>query len=138
MKYEALIEEFINAFPEFSETAKRDRKWWEGDNGEQPLVHVFFGDILNKFLVLNCRKIRRKTPKKLFMFLIRWLFLRPRVRAVLSDTILEYLGDDKEILKRAMCSNGKTTLKFSHDVEKSWEGNSMHFKAATVANSKLK
>jgi hypothetical protein len=122
MKYETLIEEFIKTFPEFSEIAEQERKWWEGDPGEPPLVHVFFGDILNPYLIKELSSTKNKTLlKRLFDFLeLMAVCDDKQVQEVLTDTILERIGGYKEVLKKARSLMGSETLRLSHKVEKFW------------------
>ena len=122
MKYLTLIEEFIRTFPKFSDIAERKRKWWEGDPEDQPLVHVFFGDIVAHYLVEELTAPKSEgLLRRLFEFLESMAISDDdQVREVLTDSILEYLGDDKKILRKARALMGSKTLKLSHEVEKSW------------------
>lgn len=120
MKYETIIQEFITSFPELKQLAQDElNKTW---HREEQLVHVFFGNILNKYLV---EKLSSTKNDGLFKRLFEFLELMAvsddkQVREVLTDSILEYLGDNKEILDKARSLMGSETLKLSHEVEKSW------------------
>jgi hypothetical protein len=89
---------------------------------EETLQHVFFGDVLNKFLIKELDTMKKESLlERIFRFLEAMATCEDEdVRGVLTATVLERLGDDKEILKHARSLMGKETLRFSHEVEKSW------------------
>jgi hypothetical protein len=120
MNYQSIIEEFINKFPEIEEESQKElsKKWHE----EQQLPDVFFGNVLNLILVKELKTMKNyKLLDRLFNFLeLMAISGDESIKGILTATILEYLGDDKQILKKARSLMGKETLRLSHEVEKSW------------------
>ena len=120
LTYGNVIEEFLESFPEYREKAEEERSWWHGDVGEEPLVYIFFGNVLNESLVEELRATEHpRLLKRIFDFFER-MALSPdkKVPELLTMEILEYLGDDKARLKRARKMMGRKTLKLSHEIEK--------------------
>jgi hypothetical protein len=119
LTYENLIDKFVAAFPEFKDEAEADRQWWYPEGEDEPLVYVFFGDVLNQFLV----KSLRKQDNQSFLTQIFCFFetmansLDHRVPEMLQVEILEYLGDDEIVLHRARHLMGKETLSLSYEAE---------------------
>lgn len=83
---------------------------------------VFFGDVLNPFLLEELSTMRnRELLQRIFNFLESMAVSGDKeVGWVLTASILERLGDDKIILERARSLMEPETLKLSHEVEKSW------------------
>ncbi len=120
LTYENVIDEFLRSLPEFKGKAEEERKWWDGEPGEEPLRYIFFGNVLHGFLVQALRTMDNPDLlKRLFAFFER-MALSPdeKVPELLTTGTLEYLGDDKVILQRARKLMGWVTLKLSHDIEK--------------------
>ncbi|WP_090111717.1 hypothetical protein [Cohnella sp. OV330] len=116
MKYNELSKIFINEFPKFSVNLIEHEVFYE-----EVLNHVFFGE-LNDYLIELLRKdIEDELLIRLFEFYERMeLKGDTLVKEVLSCTILERLGDEKEILEIAYRYMGKETRKASDHIEKAW------------------
>lgn len=119
MTYNNLIKEFIENFPELEDAAKEEIKWWES---EEPPVHVFFGNVLNPFLIGELSTM--ETPKlldRIFDFLEAMAVSDEKdIREVLITTVLERLGDDKKILENARAFMRSKTRKMSDAIEEFW------------------
>jgi hypothetical protein len=125
LTYENITDQFLKSFPEFKEKAEEDRKYWmdETDEGEVPLDYLFFGEVLNVYLMEE-GLVKVDNPqllKRLFEFMEKMALSDDgSVIDLLRAGILEHIGDDKELLKRARTLMGEKTLKMSHEVEKGW------------------
>jgi hypothetical protein len=123
LTYKNLIDKFVDNFPEFKKKAEDEKRWWWNDDNEEPMLHIFFGDILNPFLTDKAliKMDDLRLLKRIFGFMeIMAKSEDEDVKGVLTATILERLGDDKKILKNARSLMGGETLKLSHAVEKGW------------------
>jgi hypothetical protein len=109
------INQFIDTFPELKPILQEHYEF-----NEELLPHVLFGKWNNLFLTL----IREGDPgglDKLFnLFESMTTSGDKYVRELLSVTILERLGDDKEILYLSIKHMGKETRKASEEIEKFW------------------
>lgn len=116
MKYNELSKIFVNEFPKFRPKLIEHETLFE-----EVLNHVFFGN-LNDYLIELLRKdIETKLLIRLFDFYERMEIEGDTlVKEVLSCTILERLGDEKEILENAYRYMGKETRKASDDIERAW------------------
>ena len=117
--YKDLTTTFLNESPEFRQAAEMDDSWQDSDG---PLVGVFFARMLKEFFEREL--FERQKPdlvKRLFAFMERMALSKDEgIRGVLNTEILEYFGDDKELLIRARALMLPKTLSLSHKVEKSW------------------
>ena len=120
MKYETLIMEFVKSFPELKERSDSEFERWQGD---EPPVHVFFGYVLNPFLLEQLTALDNpKLLHRIFEFLELMAESNDEnVRDVLIATVLERLGDDKKILESAKIFMKSKTREMSDKVEKFWE-----------------
>jgi hypothetical protein len=119
LNYKGLIQDFINQFPEFTDLAKSERPMWEGENGDQDLVHIFFGFVLNPYLFDEIQK-GNDSPLlvSLFQFMEQMAFSKDQdVIDVLTDTILGRLGDDPRVLINARNLMLPETKRLSKQVE---------------------
>jgi hypothetical protein len=121
MKYETLIDEALGKFPEIRDLAQQ-KPYWQGNDEHDPLVHVFFGDVLNRFLIEQLSLMKNVgLLQRIFEFMESMAVSEDKsVRDLLSTGMLEVLGDDKHILERARTLMGSNTLRMSHEIEKSW------------------
>jgi hypothetical protein len=117
MEYKNLISLFINNFPELNIESMKEVESW-GD--EEIPVHVFFGNILIPFLEQSLVTMDKpELLQRIFIFLEKMaLSDDKKVREVLSDSILEVLGDDDQQLKNARGFMKERTLEMSHNIEK--------------------
>jgi hypothetical protein len=122
MKYDNIIKEFIASFPEIERLSNQEILKWKDEESPEPPAHVFFGNVLNLFLVEELKIMKNNSLlERIFHFLeLMATSGNEDVRGILTATVLEYLGDDKEILTKARSLMGKETLKLSHEVEKTW------------------
>jgi hypothetical protein len=120
--YDSSIAEFLKEFPEASEKAEAEKKSWGSDEEQDELKYVFFGIVVN-YLTINALKAN-DNPQ-----LLSRLFRFFEAMAASSETevinllkwgILEVIGDDKQILKRARSLMGQKTLLLSQDTERHW------------------
>ena len=117
MKYINLVEMLILKIPEIKNLYEKEINWW-GD--EEPGAHNIFGDIVNPyFLCLLKTEETQEHLKRVFDFLEEMAKSEDKlVQEVLNCTVLERLGDDKEILKRASKYMGQKTKNMSGNMEK--------------------
>ena len=99
MKYVALIREIAKCLPELREDADKFIKEW----GTETPIHIFFMRTFNLFLENQLRG--KKDPEllnRIFSFLEEMAISKDKeVRAVLTDTVLERIGDNKRQLATA-------------------------------------
>lgn len=121
LNYGNLIPSFLDEFPEFQEIAEKHKSDWQEDEDNDELVHVFFGYLNRPIVELLSTMKNKKLLDRVFNFYeIMANSEDEEVVGVLYATILEYLGDDKKILKKARSLMGEKSLQLSHQVEKSW------------------
>lgn len=116
MKYNELSRIFINEFPKFRLNLIEHEAFYE-----EVLNHVFFGE-LNDYLIELLRKdIETELLIRLFEF-YESMELKgdTLVQEVLSCSVLERLGDEKEILEIAYKYMGKETRIASDNIERTW------------------
>jgi hypothetical protein len=117
MNYDTLIKEFMAEFPELEDLSKKELDYWKG---EDPPVHVFFGNVFNPVIKRELITRKNKTLlKKMFNFLENMSTSQDElVQEVAGVSVLESLGDDNNILKKARSLMGNSTLKMSYEIEK--------------------
>jgi hypothetical protein len=131
MKNESLIPDFMQAFPELSNESLKVIE----EEGYDVEGHIFFGNILSRFLDENLPKIKNESLlKRLFGYLECMACSEDEyVKGVLNATILERLGDDPERLKVAWSLMGEKTRVSSDQAEMMW-GRMPFEKERTVPN----
>jgi hypothetical protein len=98
MDAEYYAKKFVELFPEHCEDYKLDMETYG-----KILGHVFFGDVINrplsKLLKTNCDKVKIKR----YIDFIEDMYANGNesVQNIVGVTILEYLGDDDDILRNA-------------------------------------
>ncbi|MBI4311286.1 MAG: hypothetical protein HY681_05825 [Chloroflexi bacterium] len=119
MKYTDLNNSLLEHFPELEERAREEFRWW---SPEPPPSHVFYGDVLTPFVKQQLSTMAEpKLLDRIFQFLEAMAMSgQDEVKAVLTDSILEVIGDDRELLARARALMGRETLALSHVTEKQW------------------
>ncbi|MBT3362768.1 MAG: hypothetical protein HN929_13345 [Chloroflexi bacterium] len=119
MKYENLNIELIKRFPELADAAKKVFAWMQG---EKPGPHIFYGDFLNPLLIEELSTLNNpEFIDKIFEFLEEMALSDDvEIQNVVIVTVLEQLGDDKNILNRARTFMRGRTTQFSHEIEKLW------------------
>ncbi|ERK29123.1 DUF7674 family protein [Clostridium intestinale] len=119
MKYCNLSKELIICIPELRTIYEQELELWDG---EDPGAHNIFGDVLNPFLIQELRKnIKGELLERIFEFLEKMATSNDvLVKEVLGCTVLERIGDDKAILKKAEKYMKKETKKISEEIENGW------------------
>ena len=99
MNKELFAEYFVQRFPEYT----NELKFHLEEYGEL-LGHVFFGVIINSQIVQLLRTDSNPARTKLMLDFVNELYLEgdDECKNIVVVTILEYLGDDKEVLKKAL------------------------------------
>jgi len=117
MIFNTVIKELMSNFPEFEEVAENEFEYWRQ---ESPPPHVFFANVLDTYLVKEMADIKNvKLVEQIFDFLEKMAISEDeKVQEILGVTILEYLGNDKRILKKARTFMRPHTLKMSYEIEK--------------------
>ncbi len=117
MNVEECALQFIEEFPEYNKAYHEHMN----DYGKV-LGHVFFGDVINETLTVLLKKnedinvIQRYTNFINYMYKIG----DDAVKNIVIVTILEYLGDDKQVLSNAYNLLNDDIIKESIENEKSW------------------
>jgi hypothetical protein len=119
MIYKNLISNLIKAIPEIKGMYEDEMEWWGQDN---PLPHIIFGDVFNPFIKKQMIEMKNsELLNRIFLFLEQMANSDDEdVKGVLIATVLEWIGDDKDILEKARKLMGKKTLILSHITEKGW------------------
>jgi hypothetical protein len=106
---------YVEIFPEYTQELENHLISY----GEL-LGHVFFGDLINPHLVeLLRREVDTDRIEKIFSF-INDMYLNGEddMKNIVVVTILEYLGDDPLILKKAFQFLSEELKQESHNIEK--------------------
>jgi len=114
-----IVEQLLCYIPEINLKYQEEIAWWED---EFPGLHNILGDVLNGFVV-NLLKAsgQEELKRRVFTFYkMMATSIDKDVRNVLQVTLLEYLGDDKEILSKAYQYMGKNTKILSDEIERYW------------------
>jgi hypothetical protein len=119
MNHDTLVEDFIKQFPKWGVEEIKDLRSWYDDDDDP---YLFFGFVLNPLLEKKLTdEENHEELRGIFDFLEEMANTHNReVGGVLMAEILEKLGDDKKVLEKARALMGKETLKFSHQIERSW------------------
>lgn len=119
LRYEQLIERLLEVVPDLRKAYDEELAWY---GGEVPGPHIAFGDLLDP-LILNLLRqgTDDDTLKRVFTLLEEMATSSDvRTQEVVAYTVLERLGDDREILEKARCLMGPATLALPHEVEHFW------------------
>jgi|GEM_PF-780548 len=119
MNYSTVDIELIREIPEIKPFYDEELESWDE---EIPGQHIIFGNVLDPYLI-NLLEINedKELLGRIFDFLEKMATCSyVKVQDVLGATVLERLGDDKTILKKAQEYMGKETKKMSYEVEKGW------------------
>lgn len=119
MRADTLLNELLENIPELKPMYDKEMEWWE----EFPGNHIVFGDLIMPFLIdLINSEINSNIVERIFRFFEGMAISQDKdVQNVLVVTILESLGDSKEILSKTREYMGDETLKLSELTEK-WLG----------------
>ncbi len=119
MTSDTLVDNLLDNIPELKSMYNKEMEWWN----EFPGNHIVFGDLIIPFLIDSIdSEININIVKRIFRFFERMATSQDKdVKNVLVVTILESLGDSKEILKKAKNYMGTETLRLSNSVE-DWLG----------------
>ena len=118
MTYNKLVPDLLK---EFINVSKLQESYRELVSWTEPSPHIVFGDVLlENFLLDELLTMENKELiRKVFCFFEKMANSEDEdIRGVLTATVLERLGDDKDILKKARSFMGSKTLELSHQVEK--------------------
>lgn len=119
MYWDALAKELIEKIPELKPFYNRELKEWD----EFPGNHNIFGNVLNPFLIKLLEEENHELLKKrIFNFLEAMAQSEDvKIQEVLTVTVLERLGDSKDILIKAKRYMGEKTILFCEEIER-WLG----------------
>lgn len=116
MKYDSVVNEFLNAFPEYKSAYNEHIEY-----NNELLPHVFFGETINEDLpVLLEKHSDTGKLKNVFNFMERMAEGDVHVQELLSMTILERLGDNPKLLEVASVYMGDKTKIALVEIEKFW------------------
>ncbi|PPD57649.1 hypothetical protein JP09_007870 [Dehalogenimonas etheniformans] len=121
MTYSEVISNFLISFPEFIEKAKLEETWWNPEKGDEPLLGVFFEDVVFPQMLESIKnKQNPELVKRLFEYFEDLIKAPvPFIREELRTSIMEAFGNDKIILRKARDLMGPESIKLSHEAEKS-------------------
>jgi hypothetical protein len=108
-----LVERFVNEFPGFKHLLEEHIQY-----NNEILPHAFFREC-NDYFIKLLKTEKTKELEKLFDFFERMAKGDEYVKELLTVTILERLGDNKEILNKAYKYMDKETRKAFNEIEKS-------------------
>jgi len=116
MTYDALSSELIALIPELREPYEKEVEWWDG---KDPGPHNFFGDVVTPFLLDLLGKCENEELiRRLFVFFAEMASSEDKgVQEVLSFSVLERLGDDKQLLTKAYLFMSDSVKRLSDEVE---------------------
>ncbi|MEW6141996.1 MAG: hypothetical protein AB1597_02420 [Chloroflexota bacterium] len=120
MTYKDLVDNLIKAVPEIADAYNKYLKW-SGRTRDDPLPHVVFGDVLLQRFLLEELSTMKNTEllNRIFDFFELMAVSDDKdVRDVLSDTVLERIGDDKRILENARSLMRRNTRELSDKAER--------------------
>ncbi|WP_335871882.1 DUF7674 family protein [Bacillus sp. 2205SS5-2] len=117
MNKDNLAEQFVKEFTNFKSLLEQHVKF-----NNEILPHVFFGECNDYFIDFLVKEENSRDLVKLFEFFESMAIKGDEfVKELLSVTILERLGDNKEVLNKAYKYMGKETRKASDEIEKQLE-----------------
>jgi hypothetical protein len=119
IREENVVQEMLALLPELRPPYEKELSWWEG---EEPGLHIIFGNILTPYIVnlLESGSDREKLEQA-FNFLEDMAHSNdPEVINVLYVTILEHIGGD-DILAIAERFMGPKTKVMSQEIEEYWK-----------------
>lgn len=118
LKFENIGEKLVEVVPELRESYELELELW---GTEQPGPHIIFGDLLNPYLISLLESPNQQILKQIFTFLEQLANHEDiQVQEVVAVTVCERLGNNPEWLSKARQYMGKTTLRFSHEIEAFW------------------
>ena len=113
---ENIVTTMLEVIPEIRPQYEKELEWWD-----EGLPHIVFGDVLNPYII-NLLKTDKKEEvlERIFDFLEHMANSNNiYVQEVLVTTVLERLGDEKAVLKKAKeLYMGEQTKRLSDDIEK--------------------
>ena len=114
----SIIEQLLCNIPEIKTKYQEEMAWW--GNEEFPGLHNILGDVMNSFVVNLLKSSGNEELKsRIFSFYEDMAISSDyHIRNVLEVTLLEYLGDDKEILNTAYNYMGIYTKRLSDGIER--------------------
>lgn len=107
----------LEAVPEIKPNYEKELEWWD-----EILPHIVFGDVLNPYIIPLLKKGQDlEVLQRVFQF-FEMMANCPdeRVADVLGVTVLERLGDEPEVLGKAIKLMGNKTKEISDEIEKGW------------------
>lgn len=115
-----VIERLLEIIPEVHPLYDKLLERWEDE--EKPGLHIIFGDILTPYIIdLLEQDNKSERLKRIFDFLEEMAVSNDNyVKEVLAFSVLEHLGDNPIILKKAKMYMGYETKKSSDEVEEFW------------------
>lgn len=117
MNVEECALQFIEEFPEYN------KAYYEHMNDYgKVLGHIFFGDAINETLTILLKKNEDINAIQRYINFINYMYKigDDTVKNIVIVTILEYLGDDKQVLSNAYKLLNDDIIKESIENEKSW------------------
>lgn len=120
ISYDNIPDKLVEAIPELKTAYNDGLLMWDG---ELPGPYVVFGNVLNPFLIEQLEiDGNEELLKRIFDFLEILSNERDiHIQEVVAYSVLERLSGNNEIYQKARKYMGKTTLKFSYEVEEFWE-----------------
>jgi hypothetical protein len=117
MDYNNIVQKMLETLPEITPMYEKELDWWD-----EILPHIVFGDVVNPYIMtLGGGGGGGGALEKVFSFLeLMGTCPDVQVQEVLAVTVLEQLGDDPLILKKASQYMGQVTKKMSDEMEIGW------------------
>lgn len=119
IRYDNLSKILMESFPKIERLYLQEKDWYED---MLDLPHIFYGDLLTPFMLLLLEDDNNSEDiSEIFLFLEKLAKSDDsQIREVVQTSVLERIGDDKEILKTSYKYMGEATRKLSDEIEESW------------------
>lgn len=117
LNYDNLVQQMLEAVPEIRPYYEKELEWWD-----EILPHVVFGDVINPYIISLLKNSQDlDVLQRTFQF-FEMMANCPdeRVADVLGVTVLERIGDESDVLGKAVKFMGKKTKEISDEIEKGW------------------
>ena len=119
INYGNVVRRMLQAIPEVHPFYEKEIEW---SGEEEPGPHIVFGDVLNPYLIdLLKQDNQEEELERIFSFFEEMAVSSDiKVQEVLAVTVMERLGDDPTVLKKAEKYMGPKTRMISDEIERFW------------------
>ncbi len=117
--YDNLAEALVEVVPELQQKYEVERRWWRD---VLPPPHIVYGDLLNPYIAtLLSTGDQEEILRRIFEFLETLAKHEDQhVRDLVTVTVCEYLGGNKDLLAKARKYMGPSTRELSWEIQAFW------------------